>query len=518
MGSKIDGQGADGGRRACRCSPARRSPDGRSTVGAGAPRATGSASRSWSRRPSAAAGAGMRVVRGRPTSSPTRSPRRQREAAAAFGDGTVFLERFVESPRHVEVQIFGDTHGTVVHLFERECSIQRRYQKVIEEAPSPAVARALRAELGEAAVAAAHARSATSARAPSSSSSTPTGSSVPRGQHPPPGRAPRDRARHRPRPGPAPAPRRAGRAAPRRGRSTRRSTGHAIEARLYAEDVAAGFLPAERPDRALRAPRRRRGPRRRRLRGRVGGQHRLRRDARQGDRLGADPRRGGAPAGRRARAGASSTGRRPTATCSSGSSAIPDFLGRAHRHRVPRTPRRPGAGPVPARRRRRPGGTRSRRRWPLRAAGPGALAAARRGSRSGGATSARPRSRWSWSGTTAHGGSCARRPEGVCAVWVDGVELAGVRCWSATCERVDLEAAGSARCCRVDLDADEVWVQSPHGARRRGGSRPGSRSRAPRPTAGSLRAPLPGRVVRRRDRSRRATRCAAGTRWCRSRR
>ncbi|GAA4535934.1 biotin carboxylase N-terminal domain-containing protein [Pseudonocardia xishanensis] len=78
----------------------------------------------------------------------------RREATSAFGNGTVFLERFVENPRHVEVQIFGDTHGTVVHLFERECSIQRRYQKIIEEAPSPAVDEALRAQLGDAAVAA----------------------------------------------------------------------------------------------------------------------------------------------------------------------------------------------------------------------------------------------------------------------------------------------------------------------------------------------------------------------------
>ena len=79
----------------------------------------------------------------------------RREAGAAFGDDTVFLERFVENPRHVEVQIFGDTHGNVAHLFERECSIQRRYQKLIEEAPSPAVDDALRARLCEAALAAA---------------------------------------------------------------------------------------------------------------------------------------------------------------------------------------------------------------------------------------------------------------------------------------------------------------------------------------------------------------------------
>ncbi len=74
------------------------------------------------------------------------------EAASAFGDGTVFLERFVTDPRHVEVQILGDTAGAVFHLFERECSIQRRYQKIVEECPSPAVDARLRASLAAAAV------------------------------------------------------------------------------------------------------------------------------------------------------------------------------------------------------------------------------------------------------------------------------------------------------------------------------------------------------------------------------
>lgn len=57
------------------------------------------------------------------------------EATSAFGDGAVFIERYVTSPRHIEIQVLGDTHGNIVHLFERECSVQRRHQKVVEEAP-----------------------------------------------------------------------------------------------------------------------------------------------------------------------------------------------------------------------------------------------------------------------------------------------------------------------------------------------------------------------------------------------
>ena len=81
----------------------------------------------------------------------------RRESAAAFGDGTLYVERLVDEPRHVEIQIFGDAHGQVVHLFERDCSTQRRHQKVIEESPSPAVTPGLRARIAEAAVAAARA-------------------------------------------------------------------------------------------------------------------------------------------------------------------------------------------------------------------------------------------------------------------------------------------------------------------------------------------------------------------------
>jgi propionyl-CoA carboxylase alpha chain len=81
----------------------------------------------------------------------------RREAANSFGDDTLLIERYLTAPRHVEVQIFGDEHGHAIHLFERECSIQRRHQKVIEEAPSPAVDADLRKRMGEAAVTAARA-------------------------------------------------------------------------------------------------------------------------------------------------------------------------------------------------------------------------------------------------------------------------------------------------------------------------------------------------------------------------
>jgi propionyl-CoA carboxylase alpha chain len=76
----------------------------------------------------------------------------RREALSSFGDGTVFAERYLPAPRHIEVQVFGDTQGNVVHLHERECSIQRRHQKIVEEAPSPAVTPGLRARMGSAAV------------------------------------------------------------------------------------------------------------------------------------------------------------------------------------------------------------------------------------------------------------------------------------------------------------------------------------------------------------------------------
>ncbi|KAG9133315.1 hypothetical protein Leryth_018642 [Lithospermum erythrorhizon] len=101
-------------------------------------------------------GKGMRIVQ---------SPRdfvdsflgAQREAAASFGVNTILLEKYITKPRHIEVQVFGDKHGNVIHLYERDCSVQRRHQKIIEEAPAPNINSDFRSHLGEAAVSAAKA-------------------------------------------------------------------------------------------------------------------------------------------------------------------------------------------------------------------------------------------------------------------------------------------------------------------------------------------------------------------------
>jgi acetyl-CoA carboxylase, biotin carboxylase subunit len=96
-------------------------------------------------------GKGMRIVE-KEAEFEEQMERAVSEAISAFGDGSVFIEKYVTQPRHIEFQIFGDQHGNVVHLFERECSIQRRHQKVIEEAPSAILTPEIRKKMGEAAV------------------------------------------------------------------------------------------------------------------------------------------------------------------------------------------------------------------------------------------------------------------------------------------------------------------------------------------------------------------------------
>ncbi|MFD0776724.1 biotin carboxylase N-terminal domain-containing protein, partial [Streptomonospora algeriensis] len=108
-------------------------------------------------KPSAGGGGkGMRVVSG-PEELAASAAAARREAEAAFGDRTLLVERLVRRPRHIEVQVLADGYGNVVHLGERECSLQRRHQKIVEESPSPLVSEEQRAAMGEAAVAAARA-------------------------------------------------------------------------------------------------------------------------------------------------------------------------------------------------------------------------------------------------------------------------------------------------------------------------------------------------------------------------
>lgn len=96
-------------------------------------------------------GKGMRVVE-KASELESQMKRAISEAVSAFGDGSVFIEKYVTSPRHIEIQVMADTHGNIIHLFERECSIQRRHQKVVEEAPSSVLTPELRHTMGEAAI------------------------------------------------------------------------------------------------------------------------------------------------------------------------------------------------------------------------------------------------------------------------------------------------------------------------------------------------------------------------------
>ena len=138
--ARRQGAGAQGDEEGGRADAARQRRPGRRR-GAGAQGRQGaSAIRSSSRRSPAAAAAACAWCAS-PTSSAPTLRTAQREAEAAFGNGDVYIEKYLENPRHIEFQIIGDHHGNVVHLGERECSIQRRHQKLLEESPSPVLSR-----------------------------------------------------------------------------------------------------------------------------------------------------------------------------------------------------------------------------------------------------------------------------------------------------------------------------------------------------------------------------------------
>ena len=211
-------------------------------------------------------GKGMRVVRKAGEFGEAVAGAR-REALKAFGDPRLLLERFVEKGRHVEIQVFADTHGNAVHLFERDCSLQRRHQKVIEEAPAPGLAPVTRAAMGEAAVAAARAVGYVGA---GTVEFLYDGARVllPRDEHATAGRAPGHRDDHRARPRRVAA---AGRG--RRAATAAAGTGRAARARGRGPAVCRGpgtRLPAvhgpHRPPALPAGPRARAG-RHRRARG-----------------------------------------------------------------------------------------------------------------------------------------------------------------------------------------------------------------------------------------------------------
>ena len=239
MGDKAQREGRDArGGRAARAGNRRR----RESRGRRAPRRTSSAIPSCSRPRPAAAASGMRTSRTVPT-SPTSTTRASSEAQSAFGDGTLYVEKVITPARHVEIQVLCDNHGTVLTCGERECSIQRRHQKLIEESPSPALDAELREEMEAAAERACrhigyrNAGTIEFLVGPDGSFSFIEMNTRLQVEHP--GHGARHLARPRARAGAHRGRREAARTA-----AAPPAPGHAIELRINAEDPARDFAPA----------------------------------------------------------------------------------------------------------------------------------------------------------------------------------------------------------------------------------------------------------------------------------
>ncbi len=434
-------------------------------------------------------GKGMRIVR-EATALPDALAAARREAASAFGDDALLVERYVTSPRHVEVQLLGDAHGHLVHCFERECSIQRRHQKIVEEAPSPTIDAPLRARLCDAAVAAGRAIGYQSAgtvefvvdaeghfyflevntrlQVEHPVTEAITGLDLVRLQ-----------------------------LEVAAGRSPAAPAGRSLGARFCDRGPAVRRGPAPRlPAVDGHARRLRRGARRgralgERRRDRLVGDDPLRSDARQGDRPRTDARRGDRAARPRAPRHAR--------------------LRRAHEPRPPdRDPRAPGLSrrtPLDALPRRaldaRPRADRRRGRGGSRPRGRGrAVAAGARGAPRHRSSRHLP-SGWRNNPSQANGShsrSTTARSRSAIAVRRDDVQLTvdgvarGAVVFATDADGIALGLDGVRRTCHVVADDDVIWVQSPLGATELR-EVPRFPVRAPVEVHGGCRAPMPGKVL-----------------------